>query len=333
MKRRILVGSLAILLAGLFGSNIASAQDAHFSQYFAAPLTLNPSLTGQFNGSLRAAAQYRTQWQSIDYGSEFGLSLDTRKKGWGLGLTVLDLKGGDLDYGYINALGSVSYDLTYKRKSPNHFIVGVQVGYLQKQLSTSKATFGLQYKDGFGFNRSRDNGESNLNSPSAGGLDLNFGAFWFNGNAAKKASPFVGASVAHITNTDLGFTGAEDNVGTRIAIHGGVKIKVKEKLDITPHLQYLTHINSPYNGMVGVNFAYGIVDTRTVLIGGASYRLDDAAIPYIGLIHNDLQFGVSYDVNLSDLSSVGKTKNAIEFSLIYVRRKQKVEEKFICPRL
>jgi type IX secretion system PorP/SprF family membrane protein len=332
MKKRFLVGSIAILLAGLFSSNVVTAQDAHFSQYFSAPLTLNPSLTGQFNGSVRVAALYRTQWQAIDYGSSFGLSVDTRKKGWGFGLTVLDLQGGAIDFRYLNALASVSYDLTYKRKGANHFIVGAQVGMLQKSVSTSKSTFGSQYLDGFGFDSSNDSGE-NLGNPNASGLDLNVGAFWFNGTAGRKYSPFIGASAAHLSNTDLAFGSEEDKVGTRIAVHGGVKIRVRQKLDITPHFQYLQHLNNPTDWIMGVNFAYGIVDTRTVLVGGVSYRWDDAAIPYVGLLYNDFQFGISYDVNLSALSDVGKNKNAVELSLIYIRRKQKIEEKFICPRL
>ena len=41
------------------------AQDIHFSQYFASPLTLNPSLTGSFEGQMRAIANYKSQWNSI----------------------------------------------------------------------------------------------------------------------------------------------------------------------------------------------------------------------------------------------------------------------------
>jgi len=37
------------------------AQDPHFSQFFASPLTINPANTGNFSGSLRAALNSRTQ--------------------------------------------------------------------------------------------------------------------------------------------------------------------------------------------------------------------------------------------------------------------------------
>src|SRR6187431_730294 len=41
------------------------AQDPHFSQFYASPLTLNPALTGRFDGTFRLAANYRNQWPTI----------------------------------------------------------------------------------------------------------------------------------------------------------------------------------------------------------------------------------------------------------------------------
>src|SRR3979411_561727 len=42
------------------------AQDPGFSQFFASPLTLNPALTGKFNGVVRVAGNYRNQWPTIN---------------------------------------------------------------------------------------------------------------------------------------------------------------------------------------------------------------------------------------------------------------------------
>src|SRR3954469_18373514 len=41
------------------------AQDPNFSQFFVSPLTLNPALTGKFDGVLRVAGNYRMQWPTI----------------------------------------------------------------------------------------------------------------------------------------------------------------------------------------------------------------------------------------------------------------------------
>src|SRR3954462_3737831 len=41
------------------------AQDPNFSQFYSSPLSLNPALTGKFNGKLRVAGNYRNQWPEI----------------------------------------------------------------------------------------------------------------------------------------------------------------------------------------------------------------------------------------------------------------------------
>ncbi|MEM8909741.1 MAG: type IX secretion system membrane protein PorP/SprF, partial [Bacteroidota bacterium] len=57
MRRLIL--SLPLLIFALS----LSAQDKHFTQFYSAPLTLNPALTGAFDGRYRVSAIYRDQWR------------------------------------------------------------------------------------------------------------------------------------------------------------------------------------------------------------------------------------------------------------------------------
>jgi hypothetical protein len=61
--RVILFFTLVVFL--LAGTSVR-AQDPGFSQFFASPLTLNPALTGKFNGVVRVAGNYRNQWPSIN---------------------------------------------------------------------------------------------------------------------------------------------------------------------------------------------------------------------------------------------------------------------------
>src|SRR5690242_6459153 len=46
-------------------SSKIQAQDAHFSQFFEAPLLRNPSLAGLFEGDIRIQGVYRNQWANI----------------------------------------------------------------------------------------------------------------------------------------------------------------------------------------------------------------------------------------------------------------------------
>ena len=55
----------------------ANAQDIHFSQFYNAPLKLNPGNAGAFRGDLRVISNYRNQWSSINSAFKtYGFSVD-----------------------------------------------------------------------------------------------------------------------------------------------------------------------------------------------------------------------------------------------------------------
>src|ERR1043165_526077 len=58
--------TLSTLLLSTFFVTVSIAQDPNFSQFFASPLTLNPALTGKFDGVYRVAGNYRNQWPTIN---------------------------------------------------------------------------------------------------------------------------------------------------------------------------------------------------------------------------------------------------------------------------
>src|SRR5688500_10120908 len=57
-----LVTACALILGG---NGTANAQDPQFSQFYAAPLYLNPAFAGSTNQA-RAGINYRNQWPAID---------------------------------------------------------------------------------------------------------------------------------------------------------------------------------------------------------------------------------------------------------------------------
>jgi type IX secretion system PorP/SprF family membrane protein len=63
MLMRQLILTMTLALAIGFS---ARSQDPNFSQFFASPLTLNPALTGKFDGAIRVAGNYRNQWPTIE---------------------------------------------------------------------------------------------------------------------------------------------------------------------------------------------------------------------------------------------------------------------------
>src|SRR6478736_4840674 len=56
---------LALVVLMLLAEGTVTAQDPQFSQFYAAPLYLNPALTGS-TGQARAGLNYRNQWPAID---------------------------------------------------------------------------------------------------------------------------------------------------------------------------------------------------------------------------------------------------------------------------
>lgn len=87
-----------IFILLVYLTNAVSAQDPSFSQFYASPLTLNPALTGKFNGDMRAAGNYRNQWPTVNkayitstISVDFPILQDKLSEGdrWGLGFMAM----------------------------------------------------------------------------------------------------------------------------------------------------------------------------------------------------------------------------------------------------
>ena len=90
------------------------SQEVHFSQFFAAPLYLSPSLAGSTEGS-RVAFNFRDQWPKIPntfISTAFSIDHNFRNMNSGLGLLVFADQAGDGNLGLINAGLIYSYDIS-----------------------------------------------------------------------------------------------------------------------------------------------------------------------------------------------------------------------------
>ena len=90
------ISFVLLILAILLSTNKAWAQDPQFSQYYSAPLYLNPALAG-ITQQGRAGINYRNQWPSIDANFEtFSLYVDNNfdEKNSSVGLLFVNDKEG-----------------------------------------------------------------------------------------------------------------------------------------------------------------------------------------------------------------------------------------------
>src|SRR5690349_24066481 len=139
---------IAILLCTLLKT--AVAQDPNFSQFFVSPLTLNPALTGKFNGNFRVAGNYRDQWPEISKAFitstiSFDLPILTGKISdldtWGVGVMAMTDKtaNGVLSGNFISL--TTAYHKGIDEDGLQQIGIGFQGTFSNKRLDGTKLNF------------------------------------------------------------------------------------------------------------------------------------------------------------------------------------------------
>jgi type IX secretion system PorP/SprF family membrane protein len=140
---------LTLLLFTSFVS-VSLAQDPNFSQFFASPLTLNPALTGKFDGTFRLAGNYRNQWPSINNAfvtktgsADFHLMSNNLPDidRWGFGVLFLNDKNGNGALATNQFSLSTAYHKGLDENGYHQIGVGFQGSYTDKRLNVSILDF------------------------------------------------------------------------------------------------------------------------------------------------------------------------------------------------
>ena len=313
----------------LFISTYAlKAQDPHFSQFFSSPLTLNPALTGKFDGTLRVSGNYRNQWPAFNnVYTTSTLSVDfhlLKNKlpdydTWGLGILALkDQAGGNvLTNNYLGI--SSSYHKALDENGFQQIGVGFQGTYGQKRLDITK----LNYEDmltPFGFTGVTQEvyQNDNLNIKY---LDLNAGLL-YTSSTNDQNNFYIGASMYHINRPRESFKGGSWNVSPRTTISAGGYFPLSDI--ITLHTSGIYQVQNKASETVIGGALAATLDAESenpsnVYIG-SWYRFKDAIIPYIGLEFAGIRIGATYDINTSSLKSASQSRGGMEISLIYIKR-------------
>lgn len=309
-------------------------QDFHLSQYYSSPLTLNPAMTGMFNGNYRIVGNYRSQWGSIT--TPFvtaGISYDMKFNKFNGGLSIMNSNAGLGHLNIFNAELSGVYDLTLDSARYHHITFGPQIGIIQKGFDVLRLSFDKQYnyKGGGGYNTSAESGES-FPSTRIYIPDLNFGMLWFYSKNLTRINPFMGASVLHITEPNESFFNAVSKLPRRYVGHAGAKINLHELFQITSQVLYMAQGTSRELTFSLLTHHY-LVESNAFFIAGATYRNKDAVILHLGLKNNKFTYNISYDINTSSLYSISKGLGGIEFSVQYIGIILPANPIHACPRL
>ena len=331
--RKYILFVFAFLLTGLL-----KAQDPHFSQFFASPLTLNPAFTGKFDGQWRLAANHRDQWPSIpkayvttSASVDFPILKSRIPAGdiFGVGLSgVSDASANSalkLNYGSI----SLSYHKALDEDGYNTIGAGFQATYSSMVLDISKLTFeDMLTQNGF----TGTTADVLTNGKNQNYVDLNAGLL-YSGSSNGINNFYLGASMYHINRPKVSFKDKNWYLTGRITIHGGGAFPVSDVVSVNTSVIYQIQ-NKASETIVGaalsLNANPGEVNPTSVYIG-SWYRFNDAVIPYVGLEFLGLRIGVSYDINTSSLKAATGSRGGSEVSIIYIKRK--IEQKGIpCPK-
>jgi type IX secretion system PorP/SprF family membrane protein len=325
--------------------SVSNAQDPNFSQFFASPLTLNPALTGKFDGVLRIAGNYRNQWPqiynayttqtaSIDFGIMKNHLPDVDQFGVGImGYTDRAGQGSPLVSNYLGL--SIAYHKGLDEDGYHQIGAGFQGTYMSKRLDITKVTFADQLTP-FGFtgvtSESFSKPQVNLSY-----FDLNAGVL-YNGSTNGYNSFYLGASMYHINRPKETFQKGNFLLNARTTIQAGGKIPMGpyNYLHISAiHSMQAKATNTVFGGAYSYNVNNNSDDPTNVYIGAWARlnNVNDAIIPYIGLEFGSLQIGYTYDVNISSLKIASNSQGANEISLIYIKKASDPNAKKLnCPR-
>ncbi len=346
MKKSLLSAVAATCLA-----MSVNAQDVHFTQYFASPLTLNPAQTGLIDTDWRAAANLRQQWYTVSdnpYLSgtvSFDMPLLRGKlpEGDALGFGVLGLYDRAGAGGLQNTtLGlSLAYHKAFGVDKQHRLSFGLQGALVQKSINFDKLIFGDQFDPnnptGYLTNTSREQfSNADVSYP-----DFNAGIM-YSGKVSERGTLYAGFAYYHLTRPEERFisSGEALRINSRYSYHLGGSFEVNPNTIV--YLSSMLQSQGPalealVGGAVGfiMNPDHDEYTKNTVFYLGAWYRYRDGIAPYIGFEWSKMKIGVSYDVTLSAASAMTMNQGAWEVSLIYngiFKSSPKRSYNFACPK-
>ena len=190
---------------------LSAGQDYIYSQFYNAPIYLNPALTGQFEGDIRISAIYRNQWTGLSGDFSYmnaSADLNLRKINSGIGLVFNRSSEGTaylqknniaLSYSYI--IGGDDYTLSF----------GLQGGITNQKLNWDRLVFGDQIDVTAGIipgiisGAERPNVDSRFYFDAAAGSNLVYKNF------------MIGVGLHHLNRPDESLAGYQARLPMRIS--------------------------------------------------------------------------------------------------------------------
>jgi type IX secretion system PorP/SprF family membrane protein len=324
------------------------AQDIHFSQFYASPLSLNPAMSGKIANKYRIAANYRNQWGSVSvpfvtFSGSFDLPFATKQMKnnfFGAGLFIVSDKTGSGNLATQAAYISFAYHqkLAKKRiRHPKHYLsMGLQAGYVQKSVDINKLVFASEWNPS-----SKTFTNPSLESFRAGG-NISYadftGGLMVSSFFSEMFALYGGLTFHHLSTPKESFlVGAADTnkINNRSTFHLGSKVGINDKIFLNPSFLYLNQTKGQ-DIVFGTSLSFILnndLSAPTAFYIGSWYRVGDAIVALVGYEIHNTRFGISYDINLSSLSPASANRGGLEFTLVHEGNPKTAPRRVIyCPR-
>lgn len=310
---------LTVLLLFLGIANVATAQDPVFSQFYAAPLQINPAFAGT-TYEPRITLNYRNQWPSIDnayitYAASYEQFMENMNSGFGLQVST-DSQGDGVYK--VNRFGATySYQVTVNRNFRIKF--GVEAAVQQSTVDWNRLVFLDQIDPITGMT---DGSGNPILSEEVRPINTTNSLFDVStGLLAYSSDFFVGFSAKHLNTPNQTILGTDDNLASglpmRLTLHGGYQIsfggnKRGRAAFVSPNLAI---IRQGDQGQINAGAYAGFGS----FFAGGWYRHAnsnrDAIIALVGYQYDIFKIGYSYDFTISELAVPG-SGGAHEISIV-----------------
>ncbi len=332
-----IIAGIILIISGFF--NNCLAQDLHYSQFYNAPLTVSPGLTGIFNGDQRYTASLRDQWRSVPVPwFTFSASYDRKiypsndaKGFFGAGVSFNYDKQGDSKLNLTNINLSGSYTRLLSEK--NAVTIGIMLGFASRGFDP----------DGLFWDKQWDTANNVFNGSLGSGETFDFETFnfletalginyrWQNSSRTKLD---IGVSGFHLTQPDAKFyNNVTESLPIRLSIYGIFSLELSNNLDL--QLDILHQRQRSYRELLFGGYLNFYLNQKrgkeTQFRIGAGYRTSKAYFPKIGLEYKNIFVAISYDIDFSEFSD-DHSAGGPEIHFRYIIKHPKPKGRFkICP--
>lgn len=307
-----------------------SAQDPHFSQFYANAIYTNPAFAGSTNHG-RFVTNARNQWSSISgtfttmsaaYDEHYdvingGIGIIVSRDQAGVGLLTTN-----------SIAGAYSYQIPVNKYLTLR--ASVQASIMQKTLDFGNFTWGDQILKRYGIVKP----VTGENPPNPAIIIPNFSA----GFVAYTKQFYGGVAVHNITEPSQAFWNSyqvKNSILRRITVHGGMQIPLNKAKNskntkvLSPNVLFMQQ--GPFTEL-----NLGMYYNKGAYILGGYFRQTaantDAFIILIGLRKEKLRIGYSYDATLSNARPGAPASHEVSIAFELRKRTPKTRVRAIrCP--